>query len=234
MKTPPFALRGGNYTVGWESASQTGTAFCGGRLSSVDDGVGDGFVSTMIKGLQRGESQLYRVKPGQYFVDMYGCGDWKVAVAPLGSNATAALDSIPTAPSTSGGAVPTTSQAARHWTMAFDRAEASSTRPVGNDAGVTSPRATTGSYLQVFFRVRNVQMGTSGLSVSDFSLTDAQGRNYSSEFELRQTQPDGPTSAFLGSVAPDATTELSLTFDVPEGTNGLVLHLQSGGEIDVS
>jgi hypothetical protein len=95
MKTRPFALTGGNYTVGWQGASQSGSAFCGGRLSSLDDGAGDSFVSTMIDSERRGESKLFHVKPGQYFVDMHGCGDWKVAIAPLGTDTSAALDSMP-------------------------------------------------------------------------------------------------------------------------------------------
>jgi hypothetical protein len=97
MKTKPFALAGGSYTVAWQGR---GSGNCMGDLRSATSNDYHPFLNVIVKEPQRGETQIYGVKPGQYYLDMR-CDDWAVVVVPQGQDALAALDTAPSRPASS-------------------------------------------------------------------------------------------------------------------------------------
>lgn len=228
LKTKPFPLRGGSYTVGWEGSPRGGTDNCIGRVTPVSGGFGQGFVNVILRGRERGESQLYQVTVGDYYFDITGCGDWKMVIVPLGVDTGAILDQVPNTTAATSAAAEE-----KRWTVTFDHSEASTERLVSNDAGVVHSQTATGKYLRTFFAARNAQAVSNLLSETDVTLSDNQGRSYSSDFAFRQTQPGGSTQEFSGSVAPGSSAQLSLTFDVAKDATGLVLHIRGGNDVQV-
>jgi len=88
LKTPPFELRGGSYSIKWTASdSSTSAVGCyqGGQLQAVDGSLHFETVgNAMVPGGQKmtGETQAYNLKPGRYFLDMSSGCDWSVTIAP--------------------------------------------------------------------------------------------------------------------------------------------------------
>jgi hypothetical protein len=231
LKTRPFTLAGGAYTVAWQAAPSGSVAYFSGRLTPVEASIGNSFVSAMLESRDRGQTEIYGIKSGQHYLDITMSGEWTVAIVPQGQDAVAALDSGPTV---AGPAAPPPASPT-NWVMAFDKMEASEGRIVSNEAGVRRQQMATGTFQRIYFRVRNLQKQSSSISSSAFTLVDAQGRTYNSDFELRQVLPGGGSSEFGGaSIAPDATVALNLTFDVARDATGLVLKMKGGNEVKVN
>jgi len=113
--------------------------------------------------------------------------------------------------------------------------ETTTQRIVSNEYGVSRTQTASGKYQRIYFRLRNMQQESSSVTGNAFTLTDAQGRKYSSDFEVRQVQPDGTSSPFGGSsIAPGATVALNLTFDVASDATGLVLHLVGASDLKLN
>lgn len=120
------------------------------------------------------------------------------------------------------------------WAVAFDKIEPVDVRVVASEGGATRPQLASGQYEQVYFRIQNRQKQPGPMSSSTFSLTDAQGRTYTSNFEVRQIQADGGSASYSGAnVAPGGTVALYLTFDVATDATGLVLHTKGGNDVKV-
>jgi len=112
--------------------------------------------------------------------------------------------------------------------------ETSTERIVTNEAGVARMQTATGKFQQVFFRLQNKQTASASVPSSTLTLTDAKGRTYTSDFEVRQVQAGGVSSAFgKASIAPGASVLLNLTFDVAPDATGLVLHMKDGNDVEV-
>jgi hypothetical protein len=121
------------------------------------------------------------------------------------------------------------------WVLAFDRIEALTESRVFNEAGISRTQVATGIFKRIFFRIRNLQQKSATVSGSEFTLTDAQGRTYKSDFQVRQVQAGGVSEAFGGaSIVPGATVALNLAFDVARDATGLVLHLKGGNDVKVN
>jgi hypothetical protein len=113
--------------------------------------------------------------------------------------------------------------------------ESSTRRIVSNEAGVQRTQTASGQFQRIFFWLRNAQKQSASASSIDFKLTDAQGRTYRSDFELRQVQPSGYSSEFSGaSIAPGVSAHLNIDFDVAPDATGLVLHVDGGTDITVN
>ena len=120
------------------------------------------------------------------------------------------------------------------WALAFDRSLTLPSVLVSNEYGIERQMYPTGKFLRIYFQLTNVRSVSTAIWTTDFSLKDAQGRTYTSDFQVRQQRPDGTSAEFSGySVAPGTTVSLSLTFDVASQATGLVLHLNDGNSIAV-
>lgn len=87
MNTRPLDLTGGAYTVTWQAFM--GGAYGGNVILSLkrtDGQFANHSVSSVILGRDQpelhGETQLYTVKPGQYFLEAMAPGPWTVTIAP--------------------------------------------------------------------------------------------------------------------------------------------------------
>src|SRR5688572_29517868 len=83
LKTKPFALATGSYTVAWRGR---GKGNCIGDITSVDGAQDKNFLNVILEAPERGETQVYGVKAGQFYLDMT-CDDWAVAIVPQGQDA---------------------------------------------------------------------------------------------------------------------------------------------------
>jgi hypothetical protein len=88
VKSRPFELRGGNYTIAWTARPRQGSNSCfhGGSIRPVDGLGGETVASATLQGNAeaKGETQAYNLKPGQYYADMNsGCGDWTITITQL-------------------------------------------------------------------------------------------------------------------------------------------------------
>lgn len=87
QKTKPFALRGGNYTLSWEAtAPNAAGCYHGGLLQAVNPSalaVAEPLANAMVQGTQRGETQVYRVAAGDYYLNMTSGCRWSVTISPL-------------------------------------------------------------------------------------------------------------------------------------------------------
>ena len=93
----------------------------------------------------------------------------------------------------------------------------------------------TGVFQRIFFRIQNRQKKSDTISASEFTLTDAQGRTYSTDFQVRQVQPGGTSAAYDGvNIVPGATVALIVAFDVAPDATGLVLHMRGGNDVKVN
>ena len=120
------------------------------------------------------------------------------------------------------------------WSLAFDRIEAVPQAEVANETGVARTRIATGVFQQIFFRAKNRQDRSANLPSDTFTLTDAQGRTYTTEFQVRQVQSASQTAPFgNGSVVPGVTVALTITFDVARDATGLTLHMKGANSIAV-
>lgn len=87
QNTRPFDLTGGAYTVRW--SGKLGTTFGGNvimHLKRTDGaGLGDLLVNTIVnkdKPEVGGETQLYNVKAGAYYLDVTASGPWSATISP--------------------------------------------------------------------------------------------------------------------------------------------------------
>jgi hypothetical protein len=120
------------------------------------------------------------------------------------------------------------------WSIAFDHTTTMSSDIVSDDYGNNKTLYPTGKYLVIYFSLRSNEKSSDSVNSDDFTLTDAQGRNYTSDYQVREVAPDGSSAAFDdASIAPGATVALKLTFDVAKDASGLVLHLQDGNDVSV-
>jgi len=223
----PFTLAAGNYSIAWQGR---GSGNCIGRLTSTVSRDAELFLNVIVKDPQRGETQVYAVKQGQYYLDM-SCDDWAVAIAPQGQDALAALDTAPVPAASQAAAAPA---AAVEWALAFDRIEPLTQAAVANEYGSYRRQVATGVFQRIFFRIQNRQKKSDTISASELTLTDAQGRTYSTDFQVRQVQ-GASSAAFDGvSIVPDATVALIVVFDVTPNANGLVLHMRGGNDVKVN
>lgn len=87
QKTRPFALRGGNYTLAWEAtAPNPAGCYHGGMLQAVNPAalaVAEPLANAMVQGTQRGETQVYRLAAGDYYLNMTSGCRWSVTISPL-------------------------------------------------------------------------------------------------------------------------------------------------------
>ena len=237
VKTRSFTLAGGNYTVAWRWTLSGKLGYFSGWLKPIDGSAGELFGREIIKESQQGETQIYKVKPGQYYLEVASAGHWVIAIVPQGQDALMALATAPApAPTqqqpTAAPALPT------DWALAFDRI-VPVTEPrvyrVYNDAGISRTQVATGMFQRIYFQLQNRQKKSATVTGGEFTLTDAQGRTYESDFQVRQVQANGLSKAFGGaSIVPGATVALNLTFDVARDATGLVLHLKGGNDVKVN
>lgn len=90
MKTEPFTLRGGNYTITWK-ASDSGRGsrvgcYHGGSLQSVGGQLlSETIANASVEAGQttEGRTQAYGLRTGQYFLSMSSGCTWSVTIAPL-------------------------------------------------------------------------------------------------------------------------------------------------------
>jgi hypothetical protein len=237
LKTKPFTLRGGNYTIGWEAVPiGSNSSNCAGRLVPVTgDNFGQLFANAIIQGHERAEGQVYQVRPRDYYLDITGCGSWKMVVLPIGGDSGAILDQIPSdvAPSGSSNAAGAPQQSQK-WNISATQSTINTAGVlVSNEYGVSKLQKPTGKFVSVYFTLRNMQSTSSSLGGFDLSLTDAQGRTYQTDFQVRQVI--GNTSEpFDGShIAPGSSVALVLTFDIANDATGLVLHARDGNDTKV-
>jgi len=110
-----------------------------------------------------------------------------------------------------------------------DRGDARST---GGNSKTLYP---TEKFLVIYFSLRSNEKNNDSINSNGITLTDAQGRSYTSDYQVRQVAPDGSSAPFDdSSISPGATVALKLTFDVANDATGLVLHLQGGNDMNVS
>lgn len=121
------------------------------------------------------------------------------------------------------------------WSVAFVRTQRITSTRVTESNGSVQTHFPTGQFLNVHFSVRNLS-NTSQLINSDMVfLADEQGRIYTSDLQILQVNPDGSVSGFDNyRVAPGATVELRLAFDVATDARGLVLQLATGNAVAVA
>ena len=91
LKTKSFALATGSYTVAWRGR---GKGNCIGDVTSVDGAQDKNFLNVILEAPERGETQVYGIKAGQFYLDMT-CDDWAVAIVPQGQDALALLETAP-------------------------------------------------------------------------------------------------------------------------------------------
>jgi len=84
QKSRPFTLTGGNYSVQWRATSKSsGGCYHGGQIRSLDNpGFFETVANEMVQGSASGETQMYRVRAGQYYADMSSGCDWAITIAP--------------------------------------------------------------------------------------------------------------------------------------------------------
>lgn len=87
MKTPPFELRGGNYTISWTANDTPNGLGCyhGGAMKNVDSTSTSETVAnaSVPKGQSAaGTTQAYNLKAGRYYLDMSSGCTWSVTIAP--------------------------------------------------------------------------------------------------------------------------------------------------------
>ncbi len=89
QNTRPFDLRGGDYTVTWRASlrGNSYSCFAGGRIKPTGgDGFGESLFSEVLTRDNRrasGETQLYRLKRGRYYLDVDASGcEWSVEIRP--------------------------------------------------------------------------------------------------------------------------------------------------------
>jgi hypothetical protein len=83
--TRAFALRGGNYTVNWDSAIPPYNypdQGCVMSLMRTDATTAAVLVNTSIHQHRTGETFVYGVKPGSYYLDVTDCGNWTISLLP--------------------------------------------------------------------------------------------------------------------------------------------------------
>jgi hypothetical protein len=120
------------------------------------------------------------------------------------------------------------------WSIAFDHTELLPDVIVSDQNGNVKDLLPTGKFLVIYFELRSNESSSDSVNGTDFTLTDAQGRTYTTDFQVRQVSPDGSSAAFDdSSVAPGATVRLKITFDVSKDATGLVLHLTNGNDMPV-
>jgi hypothetical protein len=116
------------------------------------------------------------------------------------------------------------------WALAFDRVEPLTQPTDLTDAGIPQARVATGVFQRVYFRVKNKQDKSATIPNGALTLTDDQGRTYTSDFQVRQIQANRASAEFGStSVVPGATVALNIAFDVAPDATGLALHMQGGG-----
>lgn len=86
QKTSPFSLKGGNYTVEWRGDRGQFGGNLIVRLHILEGGTGrELLVNTIIERDDRsknGETQLYNVPAGRYYLDVIAPDDWSVTFTP--------------------------------------------------------------------------------------------------------------------------------------------------------
>jgi len=85
LATRPFELAGGDYTVTWTVTADSG-CFHRAMLRSPDDesvfeNAGDVLLDEAGSG--EGETQVYGLDAGRYYLDVNSGCDWEIAIAPL-------------------------------------------------------------------------------------------------------------------------------------------------------
>jgi hypothetical protein len=96
QNTRPFTLQGGNYVASWRAARHAADPTPCVHAASLSSTVRSGFsssvpaftdpiggVRTISQGPASGESQIYGVPPGEYFVDYSGSCEWAITITPL-------------------------------------------------------------------------------------------------------------------------------------------------------
>jgi hypothetical protein len=88
LNTRPFDLAGGAYTVRWSGAAKaTGGSNLILSLKRTDHPIlgSELLVNTIVNrdsGSLSGETQIYNVKPGAFYLDVMAPGDWSVTITP--------------------------------------------------------------------------------------------------------------------------------------------------------
>jgi hypothetical protein len=91
MRTKPFNLSGGGYTVAWQATPSGSSATFRARMVPTTAAGGESLAETKLDSRERGETELYDVKAGPHYLEITMTGDWIVAIVPQGEDATAAL-----------------------------------------------------------------------------------------------------------------------------------------------
>jgi hypothetical protein len=235
LKTRPFTLAAGSYTFAWQGTpASTGGRNCIVKLASAETTQTHHLLNVILEQRERSETQVYGVKAGQHYFDI-DCGVWSVALVPRGQDAQAVLDKAPPPPAVQ---APAPAQAppaeATEWALAFDSIQPLTQSDVYNEAGIPRTQVATGVFQRIFFRAKNKQDKSASIPSSALSLTDDQGRTYTSDFQVRQVQGNGISAPFGGaSVVPGATVALNITFDVAPDATGLVLHMKGASSVKV-
>ena len=79
MNTKPFTLAGGDYLA---TFTTKGTCFDASDLMSVADGFVDEIHSGMVEGEAKGETALYGLQPGKYYLRANSGCFWTVTIGP--------------------------------------------------------------------------------------------------------------------------------------------------------
>ena len=123
----------------------------------------------------------------------------------------------------------------QNWSMAFSHTQILPELIVSDQYGNQKILHATGEFLAIYFTLANNETSSDSVNANDFTLTDAQGRTYTSDYQVRQTNADGTSSSFDdSSVAPGANVTVKMQFDVAKDATGLVLHLSNGGTMTIS
>ena len=119
----------------------------------------------------------------------------------------------------------------KNWTVAFDHNLVLPGISVDDGHGHLTPLTPKGHWVNIYFRVRNNQPKPAPLSSDNVSLGDKQGRNFVSQFDLRQVESGGNEVPLANPIPPGATPLVRVTLDVPLDATGGVLHLTGGNDI---
>jgi len=195
LSTKPFELVGGNYAIGWlASRSSTTGCFFDALLRGSNNGVTEIFGHSAASGANSttGETQAYNVKNGQYYVHVIAsCEEWAVVIAPQGTDTAPLLKQANLSTASAAVAQPQT------WTVTFSGAKVGTQGAlVANDYGQSRTLTPTGQYVTIFFTLTNNQKQSASVSGSDFKLTDAKGRTYTTDFSVRQVHADGSSDNY--------------------------------------
>ena len=83
QSSPPFALRGGDYWVQWAARPRSSSCYFGGFVKSLEDGAFSELIGNQaIQTATTGDTQLSRVRGGQYYLDMHTTCEWLVRISP--------------------------------------------------------------------------------------------------------------------------------------------------------